>query len=723
MKNLSKLCAFFVLGIAFSAFCGLYSGFIPIALLAVCGIGVVFFCRKLLIWRFLVLCVVASILGAGFFSLYSSLVYKPALKYDGKTEVVIGTLEDKYRYDNGNYALSIRVNKIAEESFNVGFLMTLNANEDIDIDYGDKICVTAKMQKAVEPSGLSFFDFNTSNGCYLKGSIESEPFVEKGMSFKAPFMKLRDFLCDGVNKTVSYPQNVVLNGMLFGAKRTIPYEIERSFDRCGIRHILAVSGLHVSILSALVYFLLRLMRCPKNLQSIIMISVLFCFVAVTGFTPSAIRAGLMSTIAILGVLWNKRITSIQSISFAAMLILLVEPHSVLGLSFLLSFSASLGIILFSTKLSTDIQLKYMIKNTASLALIDGLCISFSAMVFTAPFLMFTFGKVAILSPICNILLIPLLPPLFVFGILTAAFGMVFPPIAQVFGYLAEGLVGIICDGCSLISKFKYCYIPTNFPFVKIILVFTILSFLIALIFRKKGKFYKQAVVFSLALVICCTSLYMFSFKDSIKIKVIGHGYASSIILQNKNKTVLIGCGGGYTSGQDVISYLDSVGTKKIDVFIIPSSSSNHTKGADLLLSNFPVSCITMPSDMEGSALKWVAEKNGSKIVTSDSYKYRQDSLSIETGQIQKDFVSRICIDGINIGYSKNISALQALGKDQYLNTVLIDNKFEGWYGDFSVGYGIILNDQEFCPDQNSIVPPHETKEFIIDSSKIHERRV
>jgi len=233
-----------------------------------------------------------------------------------------------------------------------------------------------------------------------------------------------------INSNLSPPQSGILSAILIGDKSQISKPWKEMLNRAGIRHVTAISGMHIVIISSLLLQLGILFGLYRGHAFYFAIGFLWLFILMIGFPPSAVRAGIMGSMFLFCGKIGRQKTADSSLMLTAAVMLVINPsllrHSI---GFQLSFLAVLGIIylmpLFQTLLSRIKPLRVM--------RIDGLlAMTFSAQVFTLPVLIYHFGQVSVASPITNLLVVPLLPALMIFGFLFLIAGIIFQPLAFIF---------------------------------------------------------------------------------------------------------------------------------------------------------------------------------------------------------------------------------------------------------------------------------------------------
>lgn len=716
MRVLVMACASFVGGLFVSSLLGWYLSFVLVAVFAVFGLIAFAFRRKLPMQR-LWLCLLAAALGAAWCGIYTVFVYDRAVGHAQTAAVVEGSVNEITKYEDGTFCYQIRVHQIDQDRYPVGFLTNVYSDQQLEATYGERFIGRVDLQQAVA-DGAKLFDKNYSRGVYLKGNLQEPPEIVPAFSLTAPFRLLRDECMNIVNGFVAKPMSAVLNGVLFGDRSEIPYSIQRDFDRCGVVHILAVSGLHVAVLGAILLAVLRALKVPKKLCSVLLIGGIFCFVALAGFTPSALRAGWMAAISCMGTMFHRRVRALESLAATAVVLLVLQPYTILGLSFILSFSSSLGIILLANPLMRWMQKRTDCYGRAMGAVLESVAASFSAMLFSVPALVLTFGRVSWISIFTNLILIPLLPAVFVFGMGTVVCGFFFPMAAMVFGYLAQGLCGAICSAAHWIAQFPWCYLPATGAYVPISLAACLTVILCALFAKHRKAALRMAAFCCCFLLAVPAATYWILYHNAVRIDVVGNGYGSSVVVHANGSTVVVGCGGGYLADRSLCQLLDRRGISKIDLLILPSASKKDASGALDLVQEFPVGVLLLESSMTDGDIARYAAKQGATVADASENSVSLPKMTVSTTSASGSLAVQIKVNGLNIVYSDNISCLQAMGQTEYLNIALIDQEFEGWYGDFEAGCSVILTQQESCPAGSWKAPPNATTSFVVDDNKM-----
>lgn len=201
----------------------------------------------------------------------------------------------------------------------------------------------------------------------------------------------------------------VMAGMAFGFKSGIPVEITRMFRGLGVSHLLAVSGLHTALLAQVLLAFLRFLKVPRRAAPLMTAGFVLLFVALTGFTPSAVRAGVMSMVLLVGLAVGREPDSLNSLGLALLVITLPNPYAVCDVGLLLSAAATFGILALypPMKRATADRLRENGGFRALLARpVGAVTVTLAATLPTLPVLLLNFGTLSLISPLSNLLMVP-----------------------------------------------------------------------------------------------------------------------------------------------------------------------------------------------------------------------------------------------------------------------------------------------------------------------------
>ncbi len=273
-----------------------------------------------------------------------------------------------------------------------------------------------------------------------------------------------------INQLLPEPHAGLLAGMVFGTKATLDTTLFDALVTTGTLHIVALSGMNISIITTLVATLL-LRFISRRLTSLLTIIIIIGFILFVGPSPSVIRAGIMGSIGLLAVVFGRQLWSLLSLALAVGIMLLLHPLWLGDRSFHLSVLATTGIILFggktnsseksarrSWKLDTDSRSKTFDHQTSSfqylslpsnvsmltsfiwLLIQDDLRITLAAQALTIPIIFWYFHRISLVSPLTNVLIGWTIFPVTALGFGSAIAGWLWLPLGYVFAWPAWALL-------------------------------------------------------------------------------------------------------------------------------------------------------------------------------------------------------------------------------------------------------------------------------------------
>jgi competence protein ComEC len=232
----------------------------------------------------------------------------------------------------------------------------------------------------------------------------------------------------------------VVKGMVLGDRSLIPEDLEKSFQRSGVTHVLAISGQHVAILAAVIYFVLRLFAIPTAIRAGITIGLIWPYILIAGAPPSAIRAGVVATFVLAAPLFGRQVSPLHFMSTMLALVLAYNPQLVYNTGFQLSVAAVFGILLFTRPLKSLVG-RTLLRPFASPPgqLSNLIAVSLAAQIATSPVVAATFDQVSLVGVLTNLVAVPISGPILILGLLgsltgnhphTRRPGILFPPVRR-----------------------------------------------------------------------------------------------------------------------------------------------------------------------------------------------------------------------------------------------------------------------------------------------------
>ncbi|MBU4298562.1 ComEC family competence protein [Patescibacteria group bacterium] len=325
-----------------------------------------------------------------------------------------------------------------------------------EYQYGDKLKITGKLKTPQSFEDFNYKDYLKKDGIYSVMDFSKIELLERGKytgATRVIYAKILEFknkLGESIEQNLSPPQSSILGAMILGDKRKISEEWKNKLNIAGVRHITAISGLHVTILTSLLMTLLIGLGLWRQQAFYFAIILITFFILMTGLQPSAIRAGIMGGLFLLAQYFGRMSSASRMIFFAGAVMLAQNPLLLkLDVGFQLSFLAMLGII-YLLPIFQD-WLKFIPwENPKSI-----LAMTFSAYLFTLPILIYNFGYVSFIAPLGNILIVPLLCWIMIFGFIFGLAGMILPILGWVLSFPAWFLLTYLIKIVDWLSNFPW----------------------------------------------------------------------------------------------------------------------------------------------------------------------------------------------------------------------------------------------------------------------------
>ena len=398
--------------------------------------------KKIVILGF---CVLFLALGVLRYQLERAEISKSDLLNNSQQELQ-GTVSEDPEVKNGMLRIVLKLENAKEK-------ILVITERYPEYEYGEKLIVRGKLDIPQSFEGWNYRDYLLKDGIY---AISYFPEIEKiGEGFGNPVVKNLIFLKNKLEKSSErvFPslQSGLLEALFFGDEENIPAAWKEKFNLVGVRHITAVSGMNITIISFLILNSLLALGFWRRKAVLLSVAVIIFYILMIGFSASAVRAGIMGIVFLLGQYLGRNSDSSQIVFFAAALMLLSNPLLLaLDAGFQLSFLAMLGLIYVGPVLSkllnniSDIfQIKYALVATLS------------AQALTLPVIIYNFGRIPALSPIVNIMITPLLSLVTILGFFSVFCGILSQILGQIIGFPVYLTLSYILGAVDFFSRINF----------------------------------------------------------------------------------------------------------------------------------------------------------------------------------------------------------------------------------------------------------------------------
>lgn len=407
--------------------------------------------------RFLLVALLAFFLGILRFSLALPHFTTTDIAFyrDVKMDLTIqGFIVDEVDLRSDRQYLVLEVQRLFYENqwLTVHGLLLLKAQRYPQFHYGDELQVSGPLISPPSFEKFSYADALAKEDIYV---VCYKPKIRllspgRGHFFWTAVFGLKDLLSQRINELFTEPEASLVAGLLMGLRRAIPAEVLDDFSRAGLTHILAISGYNITLMITL--FGLLFCRFGRRFRFFGVLSGIWLFLLFTGFSASVIRAAWMGFFTILAIVLGRKNNGLISLLLSGAVMILLNPRILMfDLSFQLSFLATLGLIMI-----VPFWQKYFSKLPPFLS--EGLAVTLAAQVFTTPLIISVFGRFSLISPLANILFLPLIPLIMLFSFVGVLVSFIFPPFAIVLNAIAWLLLKILIGGVTVVANIPFASI-------------------------------------------------------------------------------------------------------------------------------------------------------------------------------------------------------------------------------------------------------------------------
>jgi competence protein ComEC len=250
-----------------------------------------------------------------------------------------------------------------------------------------------------------------------------------------PLDGLREALADPLRRLIPEPEGGVVRGIVLGERAALDADLASAFARSGTSHLLAISGFNMTLVAAAVALLAR-GRVRPAITAFLTVSCVVAYSILVGLAPSVARAAVMAVVASLGLAFGRRPATDNALALAVATMVGIDASAIGDVGFLLSATATGGLLYLGDPISR--RLAFLPG-----AIRQGLATTLAATLPTVPVIAAVFGRVSLVSPLANLVAVPLFPPLMITGVATAALGTVSLDLAQLPGLLAYALAFLL----------------------------------------------------------------------------------------------------------------------------------------------------------------------------------------------------------------------------------------------------------------------------------------
>lgn len=498
-------------------------------------------------------------------------------------------------------------------------IKTNNEKNDLKLLKVGMICkVEGELLTPNKARNFNAFDYNSYlfykkiHWIFNPTSISLQNCIQQSLTPYEKLLVIRDHGITYIEKNFPKETIGIAQALIYGERGEIEEDILSSYQSLGLVHLLAISGLHVGLLTGALFNIGIRLGFTRESVTYSLLCLLPIYTILAGAAPSVVRASLMIMILLSCIRW-KKIHPIDSIAIACLLMILSNPYFIFDVGFQLSFVVSLGLILSSKKIILNVDHP----------LIQTLTVTTIAQLISFPIMIYYFYEVSLLSILYNLLFVPVYSIIILpLSILSLLFHILIEPFGVSLMFLLNLIVKVLNKFVLFGASLKSGSLILGKPHILFLMGYFIL---ILNIFKSWEQGSKKRLLVSLMLFF---ALSVGDFNEKHldpygKVTFIDVGQGDSILIElpfNKG-TYLIDTGPStlhfgteewekksrlFDTGKDILlPYLKSIGIKKIDKLIITHGDLDHIGNAEMIIEELIVEELMMGT---GSTEKEVEQK-------------------------------------------------------------------------------------------------------------------
>ena len=304
--------------------------------------------------------------------------------------------------------------------------------------YGDLLRMKGKLETPPSIEGFDYKAYLINHGIYSIMYSPEVQIVEKAHGFKplAQVYQFRESLSRSLAETLPEPQASLAQGIILGLRGNIPTDVENQFVRTGTAHLLAISGVNLTIMAAMLIGAgVAVFGRRYQIYAWMAIFAIWFYALITGFQPPVVRAAIMASIFLVAELLGRQRSAVVSLILAATLMVIFTPQLVHDASFQLSVMSMAGLVLVAPPLQSLSKRSIEATLPGKIAeffvpVADSLVVSLGSVIAIWPLIAFYFGIFSWIGPIATLLTVASMPAIIVAGSACGILGIFVLPISQ-----------------------------------------------------------------------------------------------------------------------------------------------------------------------------------------------------------------------------------------------------------------------------------------------------
>ncbi len=580
------------------------------------------------------------------YSVYYAVKVKPAQHLYGQTIYIEGEVVQEPYSSNSRFYYVVDTDYIESTKEIQHTRIRISSSLPVEAEISDIFKGTVVVNAPARIENFSRETARIAKGIILTAYIPfgNEIETEDGShNFRYFIGRLRKNIDKHINLLLDGDLAGLLKGVLLGDKSDISRELINDFRVCGLSHLLAVSGLHMSIIVFCMTVILRHLEISYRPLAAILIAFVWFYMALSGFSYSVLRAGIMTTFMLTARVLNREGDLLSSFGSAILLICLFNPCAAADAGLLLSASSTLGLITLSSKInkricsliSSRINDRYGVIKMIVSAVIPSLIATACA----SPVLMLYFGEYSLVSPLANLICVFFANIFLIFGAMAVAvsyiplIGTLFAKIIITVPWVTGGILKFVAG---ILGNMPNASIPVNYTFLPVFFAGAAIMFVLCYFLTKGSENRFRQFCICLLIIIgvffggVITEYAVRQTKHQVTVYNVENGIAIAAV--SGYDCVVVGTGGDRYLAWQMSTKIQDYNISRVDALFYPDSSDVYASYANEFIEDLAPENVYIPSTVSDSDDLSYAVRNipdSVSNISSASYSNRSNKLQAE----------------------------------------------------------------------------------------------
>ncbi len=482
-----------------------------------------------------------------------------------------------------------------------------------DYHYGDRVVFSGKLQTPPSNEEFSYRDYLAIKGIgsYMMYPLLDELTPTNQVSAYGLLFAFREQAYQTINLLLPQPEAGLLSGILIGMERDIPDSVQEDFQKTGTSHIVAISGFNIALVAGLLTLLLDKL-IGKRWAPLGVIVGIGLYTVLVGAQAAVVRAAIMGSISLIGRQIGRRNTGINTLLFTAALMTWQNPLILGDVGFQLSFSATMGLVLFAGPWQ-DALTRWMERTFSeglaarlSAPISEFFLFTLAAQLTTLPVIIYHFGQFSLSAFLTNPLILPAQPLIMILGGPVILIGMIVLPLGQALIWLVWPLLYYTIHVVHWMAKIPGGVLPMDVSFGLGVVILLLLVLIASLLRNKVPKIaiWLQPGLFVLVLVLANSFLWREYFRQpdgELKLTFYPQADCTLVLIESPTgRRILMNAGNEGSLTNAILGEQLPVLDRSLDLVLIPQEKTACYSAVPRLMERFKIEGMIFPPQISAS---------------------------------------------------------------------------------------------------------------------------